>query len=137
MKGELLFNGQDAADYGIIMGNGCYAALITPPAVKDYIVSESRNEHGKAYSTLNTRLNERTIQLTLYIKAESRTEFYTKLTRFAQEILEHGAIRVTTRYQSNVAYNCVYKQITQLTEYNGRAGKFLLQLVEPDPSNRV
>lgn len=136
MRGELYFNGSDADDYGIIMGNGCYAALICPPPAKDYVVSESRCEHGKRYMASSSKMNERTIQMQLYIKARSRSDMYTKLTRFSAEILESGAIKVTTRYQSNVAYNCIYKSCSQLSEFNGRAGKFLLQLVEPDPSNR-
>lgn len=138
MTGELFFNYYDADDtWGIIMWQGAFSALITPPPAKSYIINESRTRTGKEYDTTLVRMDERQLSLPLAIRATSRDAMYRQLMAFSQSVLETGMINITTKYQQNVVYRCVYKSITQLTEFNGRLAKFILTLVEPDPSDRV
>lgn len=137
MKNELYFNGHDADDnWGIVMGYGSFASLVCPPPAKDYVTNESRTASGKQYLTELARFNERSIALNLYIRAKDRTAFYRKIEAFSSEVLAKGKILLTTKYQPNIVYKCVYKNISQLTEYNSKAAKFVLSLTECNPEDR-
>lgn len=137
MTGELYINGQDAfTNWGLSLGEGAFSALVCPPPAKDYVVNDMRTKTGKSYATDYTQLNERTISLVVYIHAENRADMYSKLADFALNVLAHGVIEIQTSYQEGVKYRFVYKQCQQMSEMNGRLGKFMLSLVEPNPEDR-
>lgn len=135
MERELFLNGKDAwVEYGIDMLFGAYAALICPAAAKEYVTNEARTDHGKEYAE-GMRFDERSIALPLGIRAKDRDEFYTRFTKFVKEVCAAGDIAISTGYDENIYY-CKYKSVTALTEYNGRKGTFVLNLIEANPMNR-
>lgn len=137
MTGEMFFNGDDAfTTYGVIMGNGCFAALVCPAPAKGYITNDVRADHGREYLTDASRLDERNVVLNIYIKASNYADLYAKLALLANNVFANGEITITTKYQSNVVYHMVYKGCQQLTQLNGRLARFQLQLVEPNPAYR-
>lgn len=138
MKGELEINGKDAyLTWGIYLGQDSISALITPAPNKEYISNKSREEHGKSVITSNVKVDERDIQLQMYIQAKNRNDFFCNLSSISKDVFEKGEVNIRTKYQPNVIYHCVYLSCQQFCEYNGRLGKFILKLNEPNPKNRT
>ena len=139
MVGELFINNMDAQEeFGIIFGADSFTALLTPPPVKAYIENKSALTHGKQVLSGEEnppKLDERDIQLTLYLKANDLTQFLARYAKFCK-LLEVGNIDIRTKYQPNVTYHCNYISCAQFSQFNGRLAKFVLKLNEPNPNNR-
>lgn len=137
MTGELFINGQDAfTNWGLSLGEGAFSSLVCPAPAKDYVVNDMRTRTGKSYAYEYAQLNARTVSLVVYIHANDRADMYAKLADFALNVLAHGKIELQTSYQQNVKYRFVYKQCQQMSEMNGRLGRFMLTVDEPNPEDR-
>lgn len=135
--GELKINGYDAASkWGAFMSDGSLSALMTPAPMKDYIINDSRSDHGRQVLTAASKVASRDLALTIYIKATSRELFFSRYLAFVEE-LQKGAITIETKYQVGVKYHCLYVSCQQFAHYNGRLGKFTLRLNEPNPKDRT
>jgi len=134
--GELTINGKDAATtWGVFMSDGALSALMTPAPMKAYIENESRAKNGKEVLGTSARIDSRDLTLTFCLKAPTRELFFTRYLAFVEE-LQKGTIAISTQYQPNVIYRCLYVSCSQFSQYNGRLGKFSLRLTEPNPANR-
>lgn len=140
MKGECYINGKDAhEEWGLIFGESSLTALMTPAPVKAYIQNKSALIHGKQVlsgSVNPPKIDERDVQLVFGIKAKNMTDFLTKYSSFVEE-LEKGWLDISTKYQPGVVYHLLYVSCQQFSQYNGRLGKFVLKLNEPNPKHRV
>ena len=140
MKGECFINGKDAHDeWGLIFCGSSLTALMTPAPVKGYIQNKSALIHGKQVLTDGgnvPKVDERDVQLEFGIKARNLTEFLTKYSSFVSE-LEKGVLDISTKYQPGVVYHLLYVSCQQFKQFNGRLGKFVLKLNEPNPKHRV
>lgn len=139
MKGEFFINGIDATTYGITLGDDSFTALLTPPPVKDYVANKSALSHGK--QVLNDtahapRLDERDVQITLYLHAKDLSQFLARYQEFCK-VLQKGRLDLRTKYQPTEIYHCIYISCSQFAQFNGRLGKFVLKLNEPNPNNRT
>lgn len=140
MVGEVFINGEDAQEvYGVIFGSESFTTLLTPPPVKAYIENKSALSHGK--QVLNDedtppKLDERDIQLTFFLRANSMEQFLTRYAAFTA-VLQAGRIDIRTKYQPKVTYRCNYISCAQFSQFNGRLAKFVLKLNEPNPNNRA
>lgn len=148
MTCELEINGHNAfSKWGVTLGNGSVAALMTPPPMKDYVTNESAAAHGKIIAgPAMPKVGSRDVQLTIYIHADHTDDvydgetmvekgFYTRYAEFVAE-LQKGAVSLRTRYQENVCYRLYYLSSSQFSQYNGKLGKFTIKLTEPNPKNR-
>lgn len=139
MVNEFFINGQCAQKtYGISLAAGSFTALLTPVPVKEYITNKSALSHGKQVlckDDYRPKLDERDIQLTLHIHARDMNQFLERYNRFV-EVLQKGKIDISTKYQPGVVYHCLYISCSQFLQYNGRLGKFVLKLNEPNPNKR-
>lgn len=138
MEGELFINGFDAfATWGLSLGYGAIATLFKPSAAKEYIKNETRSEHGsRVVGTL--RYNERELNLQMFISAPDRISFIGRMEAFMEHIEStEGVLNITTRYQEGTTYKCRYLDWASFSEFNGRMGKFLLKIVEPNPKDRT
>ena len=137
MSNTLWLNGYDAyTAFGIILAEGAVSALICPSPAKPYVVTNSRLEHGRRYHGEDMfREDERTLSLPFYIRANSRDDMFFLLDSFCDDVLYNHEFTLNTKYSDKV-YHLVYKSCTQMLDFNGRCGKFMLQVVEPDPTNR-
>lgn len=138
MKKTLYINNYDAFErYGIFFSEGSISALITPPSNKEFVTANSRLEHGTRYITDEylVRQSERSLSLSFFIVAKNRQEMYTRLNSFCEEVLNKGVFTLRTKY-TDVTYNLIYKSCSQMQDFNGRSGKFSLQVIEPNPTNR-
>lgn len=138
MTGVLFINNKDAyINWGIIFGETSFTALLTPAPLKNYIQNKSALIPGKQVLTDNPpKVDERDLQLVFYLKAKNLDQFLTRYNNFVAE-LEKGVIDIRTKYQPGVTYHCTYISCAQFSQFNGRLGKFVLKLNEPNPKNRV
>lgn len=138
MMKTLYINNNDAFEkYGIFFSEGSISALITPPSNKEFVTANSRLEHGTRYITDEylVRQSERSLSLSFFIVAKNRQEMYARLNSFCENVLNKGVFTLRTKY-TNVTYNLIYKSCSQMQDFNGRSGKFSLQVIEPNPTNR-
>lgn len=137
MKEECYINGKDAyVTWGVVFGRGSLTALMSPAPLKPFTENTSRSIDGKIVSIKNPRMGERDIQLVFYIEASSFSQFMTRYNSFVDE-LKKGELVIKTKYQPGVLYKTIYVSCTQFLQFNGRLGKFMLKLNEPNPADRL
>lgn len=138
MTGELFINGQDAwTTWGIKMDDTSLSALMTPPAVKEFPKNSSRLESGARYITINPKLKEREVTLSLQFVANNKSQFLSNYNAFCNSVLASGKIMIATKYQSGVTYFFIYNSCTQYRQFMFNIAKFSLRLTEYNPSNRT
>lgn len=124
--------------YGIVFEETALSKLMTPAPNKEVVENKSDLEHGKRvwrdYNDI--RKDERNVSLTFNIIASSKTDFMTKYGRFCDEILDKGFFDIKVSYWEGKVFRMTYQDCTQFTEFNQNIGKFVLNLNEPDPTNR-
>lgn len=134
-KGQLFINGKDAyTQWSITMDSTSLSSLLTPPPLKAYIENNSRTDDGRQYLSLGT-VDARELSLNLNLTANNEEEFFQRYNSFCTE-LRNGELRISTKYQPEVVYNCLYVSCTQFTQFMRGIAKFTLKLREPDPTNR-
>ena len=137
MTGELFINGHDAwTKWGISLDSSGLATLMTPAPLKEFISNESRLEHGRQYITTDTKWKERELTLRLNLYAPTAALFYARYDAFCKCVLATGTVDISTRYQPDVTYRCLYQSCTLYTQYRGKIAKFALKLIEPNPTDR-
>lgn len=138
MKGELTINGKDAFDtWGISLEDGAISTLMTPAQVKDYVSNESRLEHGKRVVVDSPKYDSRDITLEMHLIAKSKETFLENYANFCNDVLAKGVLHISTTYQTDVTYHCLYVSCTQFSQYQFGLAKFSLKLTEPNPANRT
>lgn len=136
MKDKVYINGYDAYErWKIVVDDSFVSALMTPAPMKSYPTNESRLEVGKRYFTSRVKQNERTLNLTFQLLAHHKDTFFARYASFCEE-LGKGTLTIETTLQEGVKYHLLYTKCTQFQQFDGRAGKFVLSVTEPDPSNR-
>ena len=136
MVGQLTINGKDAYQtWGITMDETSLSSLMTPPPIKDFTENKSRTENGKRVSAKNPKLDERSLQLSINITAPDRATFLSRYNSFCQE-LATGRLNIKTIFTGNTVYKTIYKDCRQFEQFNGRIGKYILSLEEPNPADR-
>ena len=137
MTGECFINGKDAyTTWGIVLSDSALTALMTPAPLKPFVENKSRTLDGKTVSIKNPKYDERDVQVTFSLVATTKSEFLARYDSFCAE-LKTGAIDIRTINQPSVMYRTVYGSCTQYSMFNGRLGKFVLRLNEPNPNNRA
>ena len=137
-KGALIINEHDAyTDYGISLEDSAMSSIMTPPPMKAVIESKYRKSHGKVTVNKTPRYDERDVTLAMHINARTKDEFFSKYSKFCDEILSTGRLMIKTKYQPDVLYRFNYVSCTQFSEFNLEYAAFSLKLNEPDPTNRA
>lgn len=137
LKGQLYINGKDAyLTWGIFLDETALSALMTPVPNKEFISNKYRSKNGKSVIKHNPRLDEREITLPFNMTAKDSDTFLTNYARFCEEVLARGELVISTRFQPNVWYRCIYLSCTQFSQCIREMAKFSLKLNEPDPSDR-
>lgn len=140
MRGECYINGRDAyLAWGITLGSTSFTSLLTPPPVKDYVANKSALLDGTQVvcsKDAHPKVDERDLQLVFYLRARNLTEFLARYSGFVTE-LEKGMVDIRTKYQPDTTYHLLYLSCSQFSQFNGRLGKFVLKMNEPNPKNRA
>lgn len=136
MKDMLWINGRDAyTTWGITMDTQSLSALMTPPALKERVESQSRLADGSCLVGAAPRLAARQLTLTLNLTARTEEQFFARYASFCEE-LATGRLVIETAYQRGVTYRTAYVSCTQFTQFMRGIAKFSLKLTEPDPTDR-
>lgn len=139
MVGECFINNKDThTTWGITFGAESFTNLLTFPPLKPYIENKSALLPGK--QVLNDtdhapNVDERDVQLTFNLHARNLATFLQRYESFMEE-LHKGKIELRTKYQSGKVYRLNYISCVQFAQFNGRLGKFILKLNEPNPADR-
>lgn len=137
MKGDLYINNKDAyVTWGIYADADAMSVLMTPPPQKDRITNNSPLEHGVQYLRSLNKVDERTITLVIYLRADGLADFMAKYASFCEE-LRSNTLNIRTKWETGVEYKCLYVSCTQFSEYRFGLAKFSLRLVEPNPMDRI
>ena len=132
---QLKINGLDAyTTYGITMDSSSLATLMTPPALKDWVTSESRTEHGTRVVVAGPKyMKARDLTLQINISARTEEDFLSKYASFC-EVLKGGTLTLET---ITGKYYCIYISCNQFSQFLRGIGKFTLKLQEYNPNNRT
>lgn len=130
--------------WGVTLAETSLTALMTPAPLKSYITNESALSHGKQVLTDSgniPKVDARDVQLVFAIRASSLAKFLTQYYSFCEE-LKKGALDLTLHIWEGdsyikTTYYLNYVSCSQFSEYNGRLGRFVLKLNEPNPANRT
>lgn len=139
-KGQLKINNVDVYEkYGISMDNNALSTLMTPPALKNWVTNEVREEHGTQYLIEESlpRYSKRDLSLTFNLVASNEDEFFSRYAAFCTEILATGIINICTKFQPNIVYRCVYESCSQFTQFRREMAQFQLKITEINPSDRA
>lgn len=140
-QGQLFINGTgDSHDafiqYGVSLSDTAIANLMSPPAMKEDIINESRLEHGRRHTSTGNKMQERELSLPIHLIASSQADYLTKYAAFLN-VLKGVELTIRTSFQSGVVYHLRYVSCTQFTQYLNGIAKLMLRVVEPNPSNRT
>ena len=144
-SGQFYINNHDAYTYvaatghpalGVSLTDTALSALMTPPAMKEDIVNESRLEHGRRHASTGNMVQERELSLPIHITAKSQADYLTQYNDLIS-ILQGVELNIKTSFQTGVVYKCRYVSCTQFTQFINGMAKLVLKLVEPDPTDRT
>ncbi len=130
--------------WGITLAEASLTALLTPAPLKSYITNSSALEAGTQVAISPDsapKPEERDVQLVFALKAPTFATFITRYNAFCEE-LKKGDMRLTIHVSEGetfmrTTFRLLYISCSQFTEYNGRLGRFVLKLNEPDPEDRM
>ncbi len=125
------------AEYGIFLSDTAVSRLMTPAPNKEAIENNGSLMHGKRVirDTDSVRKQDRNISLEIFI-AGPKSTFLARYGSFCQDILDKGFFEISTSYLPNTVYRLTYLDCTQFSEFDMNIGKFVLNVNEPDPTNR-
>lgn len=120
--------------FGASLSEGAYEALLTPPPVKDYIRNSSPLQAGSQYLP-QTRTDEQQLSLPIHFTASSKEEFLSRYGQFC-EVLSQGKIDLYVE-ELGLTFHLLYKSCNSYNHYFGGIAKFVLKVIEPNPTNRT
>lgn len=150
MKGELMIKKNtdtayvDAWDvYGVNMGEGFLSAIDSVPALKDFVESQSRLEHGKRVVIANPRVESADLTLAFTISGHNKgtdpkTQFLTNKQQFLNLLTCGGIdIQVPPAFGTKV-FHLIYKGKNASYALNRSRTfcKLSAKFEEPNPTNR-
>ena len=127
----------DIDTYGITLIRGWREALLTPPAVKEYITNESRLQDGVSVIAKPeyAKKAKREISLSFYLEGQDETDYLQKYEAFLNKIAYKGEFYLKVPCLGRV-FKLVYSQCSQYGDYGLKRSKFTLKLTEYNPNDR-
>lgn len=137
MRERIYINGKDAwQTWGLALEGDSLNALLLPLPMKPFIENKSTQEDGKTIYPVNPHVDERDIQLSIQLLAQSQEEFVIRYRSFVTELMK-GIFKFRLVFAGiDETYYMTYLNCQQFSQYNMRCGKFILRLNEPNPANR-
>ena len=123
---EVTINNKPLSTMGVAMLSGAYAALLTPPSLKEFVENDDPD---------SPVVNERDVTLTFLIKGTSQEAFLSNYAAFVAE-LHKGTVTLYVPDLGNT-YNLLYSNSTQFENYRLNACKLAVKFREPNPADRA
>lgn len=128
-------NGKDMwTEWGGLLQQGAYEALMTPPGMKDYIENKSRLEHGTQVIATLPRVEERAFSLSIKIRGKDKADYLEKYRLFMQEL--QGGLLLLRVPALDATFRVLYDSCTKYGNYGLQAGLFSIKFREPNPTLR-
>lgn len=136
MTGDLFINGVDAYTYGVVMGEGFFGALLSPPPQKENITNQSRNEDGKRIIS-NPKMDERSINLVFNVEGGTQSEFIGNLKKL-YTAFGGGLFKINVPCLGTEIYKLYFQKSSQFSMNEERTFcKITTTFNEPNPADRV
>ena len=138
MKGELIINGADAFEtWGVSMGKGFLDAIDTFAPMKDYVVNNSRLEHGERVLLGKPKVDARDVTLAFTILGTSESDYRAKRLAF-ESMLQNGFVNVVVPSLGSQTYKLIY--LGKSPSYNMNLSRTFAEVSvkfrEPNPMDR-
>lgn len=137
--GEFFINGVDAfTEYGIVFDESTLPSLLAPAPMKEDPENEIILGNGKEVDTSNPRIDERQVTLTFSIVAKSYSDFTTKYGKLLTTLYKRKIVLTSPIHFQSLKFRLLYDRCQQFSPFGYfKITKFILQVTEPDPSNRI
>ena len=139
---RLKINGADARTaYGLYLLEGSIDALLSPPAVKDPIIRQSRLQDGvrsirrDANGNSLGRVDSRDVTLQVAIEASGHTQLHSRLAKLIA-VLARDTVRLEVSELPGIVFKLDYVSCTTFSQLRGRLSKAALRFTEPNPLDR-
>jgi hypothetical protein len=132
----ITINGRDLAYYGVTLLDGGYAALLTPPDIKEWVTNDDPRKDGVEYITPSTiRVKERSVNLIFHIAGSTEAEFLSRLNSFVS-LLQSGMVKF---YFGDLrqAYTLKYESCTSFDQFGLKMCKLAVKFTEPNPKDKT
>ena len=139
---EITINGVSLASMGTTLLSGAYSALLTPPALKDFVENNDPLKDGTEVivpgtdgkdDTSTPKIKERDVTLTFLIQGDSETAFLDNYNAFVA-MLHRGMINLyIPELERN--FSLIYRNSTQFANYMLNACKLAVKFREPNPTS--
>ena len=139
-KQAYLIDGVDFKEYGVYVSDS--KGVVSRPKLKTPASVSWDNYHGEAVDLNHKFYDPRTITLSCFIKAENKSDFITRVSRFSQLFDRQGTQRLMIDVHpiKPLVYEvyCI-DEINVAKKWNDAlmVGTFDLKLIEPEPVKRV
>lgn len=133
-------DGVDFKEYGVYVSDS--EGVVNRPKLKDMAKVSWDNYHGESVDLQHKFYEPREITLSCFIKAKSKNDFITMMSRFEQLFDKPGTNRLTIDVHpiKPLIYEVYCKdEITVSKKWNDElmVGTFKLKLIEPEPLKRI
>lgn len=133
---ETTINKKPLSDLGADLLSGAYAALLSPPALKDFVENDDPLKNGtEVLVPVTPVVKERDVTLTFLIKGSDKSSFFTNYNNFIAE-LKKGLI-VLSVPDLGRSFRLLYSNSTQFENYRLNACKLAVKFREPNPANQT
>lgn len=129
-------NGKDIlATWGARLVGNSIEQLLTPPPMKDYIVSNSRLYDGRTYTIPagGARTDERPVTLSVVIRGSDPQQYLERYRSFLSE-LSAAPFTLTVSDIPGITFTLVYRSASKYGSYGSCRGLVTLRLTEPEPA---
>lgn len=122
-------------EWGVSFDKSSLSSLMAPVPLKDMITNRSRLEDGVRRIRTNRKVDERTLRLGFNMWANTDAAFRARYNAF-MGVLQSGQIDIKVSHVPDTVYRCDYLSCQQFGVYRNQLAKFVLSVVESDPTNR-
>ena len=136
MSEIVYINGKNAlTTYGVSFPPSSISNIMAPPALKEFVTNESRDEHGSRIIVHQPRYAQRELTIEMHLQASSQTQLMRQYDNIIS-LLTAGAFTIELSRNKGVVYHFVYESCSSFS-MGERLAKYVLKLIEPNPANRV
>ena len=122
-------------EWGVSFDRSSLSQLMSPAPLKDMISNRSRLEDGVRRIRTNRKVDERTLRLGFNMWANTDSAFRTRYNAF-MSVLQSGKLDIKVSHVPDTVYRCDYLSCQQFGVYRDQLAKFVLSVVESDPTDR-
>lgn len=125
-------------DYGLIPLKDERSTILRWAKAKDYITNKNAASNGMEVASSTPLLENATLSLELGLFASSASQYYTRFLAIKSLFLASSTHTLKMENEDfRVQTTVCYEDMTNLVDFNGEWGKFVLRLSEPNPATRT